>query len=251
MESKFISVESPEWIIEAQGLTKFFGHIAALQTIDLKVKKGEFLTIFGPNGAGKTTLIKILATLIRPTSGIVKILGFDAREQGEELRKNIGIISHMTFLYDNLSAYENILFYGKMYDLEEVEEKSRQVIAEVGLEGRMHDLVRTFSRGMQQRLSIARAIIHNPKVLLFDEPYTGLDQHAAQMLKNVLQELHTGERAIIMTTHNIQQGLEMCDRVAIQVNGKIVYEENIAKVDLDNFEEIYFHYVGKEYRWDS
>lgn len=251
MEAKAIDVDVEDWMIETESLTKLFGHVMALRGIDLTVRRGEFLTIFGPNGAGKTTLIRILSTLLKPTSGTVRISGIDARDDTENLRRNIGVISHNTFLYDNLSAYENIEFYGKMYDIENIEEKGKQVIKEVGLSGRMNDLVRTFSRGMQQRLSIARAIIHDPKVMLFDEPYTGLDQHAAQMLKNMLKKLHTPDRTVIMTTHNLQQGLEMCDRVAIQVAGQIVYQEDIAKVDLDNFEETYFHYVGKEYRWDS
>jgi len=237
--------------ILAEALTKDFGPIHALSGIDLRLEKGEFLTILGPNGAGKTTLIKILATLMRPTSGLVRVAGYDLAEAGEALRRRIGVISHQTYLYENLTAYENLRFYGRMYGVQDLEGRINQVMEEVGLKGRRDHLVRTYSRGMQQRLSIARALIHDPSVLLLDEPYTGLDQHATRMLTGLLAGLRDGERTVILTTHQLSQGLELSDFVAILVRGRIVYQEKVAGLSLADLEDAYFQHVGQEYRWDT
>lgn len=235
---------SSQPIIQVKGLTKTFGHIAALRGINLTLNEGDFLTLFGPNGAGKTTLIRILSTLLKPTSGQVIVAGCDLAEGGEELRKKIGVISHQVYLYGNLTAYENIIFYAKLYNVPNTAKRVEEVISEVGLAERKHDLVRTFSRGMLQRLSIARAIVHDPQIVLLDEPYTGLDQHAAQMLKTLLLRLHHDKRTIILITHNLQRGVEMGSRLAIQVKGKIIFHEYQEKVNLANFEELYFKHVG-------
>lgn len=230
-------------MVYSQNVTKSFGNFKALRGIDLKLEKGQFLTIFGPNGAGKTTLIKILSTLMKPSSGVIKIAGLDPREDGESVRKQIGVISHSTYLYPNLTAYENLKFYGKMYELQNLPARIEQVLEDLGLKDRMHDLVRTYSRGMQQRLSLARAILHDPAVMFLDEPYTGLDLHAAERLRNLLQTLHTRERTIIMTTHSISQGLEVSDMVGILVRGKLVYLEPIHKIDTQDFGKTYFYWV--------
>jgi heme exporter protein A len=230
-------------LVYIHNLTKSFGNFKALRGINLKLEKGQFLTIFGPNGAGKTTLIKILSTLMKPTSGVIKIAGLDPREDGESVRKQIGVISHSTYLYPNLTAYENLKFYGKMYDLQNLTATIERVLEDVGLKDRMHDLVRTYSRGMQQRLSIARAILHDPAVMFLDEPYTGLDLHAAEMLRDLLQTIHTRERTVIMTTHSISQGLEVSDMVGILVRGKLVYLEPIWKIDTQDFGKTYFYWV--------
>jgi len=231
--------------ISVQGLEKCFGHTVVLKDLNLEVKRGEFLTIFGPNGAGKTTLIKILSTVIPPSSGEIRIAGVNLREGGQELRRKIGVISHSTYLYENLTAYENIKFYGKMYDVPDVERRALEVITEVGLKNRMHDLVSTYSRGMQQRLSLARAIIHHPSVLLLDEPDSGLDQHASLILSGLLQSLQAEDRTIIMTTHNLTSGLALCDRAAILAGGRIVYQEEMGALDAATFDRTYFQYVGE------
>jgi heme exporter protein A len=230
--------------IHLERLTKTFGHIRALAGIDLIIKKGEFFTLFGPNGAGKTTLVRILSTLARPSGGKAVVNGIDTHDNAEPIRSHIGVISHHTYLYNNLSAHENLRFYGRLYDVENLEKRIGEVIGRVGLYGREHDLVRTYSRGMQQRLSIARAILHSPSILFLDEPYTGLDQHAAQMLNDLLAE-HKGERTIFLITHNLARGLTLCDRVAIQVKGSIIYEKQIKHVNRENFEALYFKHVGE------
>lgn len=231
--------------IHLERLTKTFGHIRALAGIDLTIKKGEFFTLFGPNGAGKTTLVRILSTLVRSTSGKVFVNGIDIHHDPEPVRSHIGVISHHTYLYDNLSAYENLRFYGRLYEIDDLEKRIGEVIGRVGLHDREHDLVRTYSRGMQQRLSIARAILHSPAILFLDEPYTGLDQHAAQMLNDLLAE-HKGEHTIFLITHNLSRGLALCDRVAVLVKGSIIYEKQIEEVDRENFEALYFQHVGAD-----
>ena len=238
-------------VIEVRGLWKYFGHFAALRGVDFRLAPGRFLTIFGPNGAGKTTLIKVLSTQIKPSEGLAKVGGLDVVQQAEALRHRIGVISHNTYLYANLSALENLQFYGKMYGVTDLDDRATTLLEQVGLYGRHEDRVGTFSRGMQQRLSIARALLHEPDIMFLDEPYTGLDQHASRMLRGVLETLHTGRRSLILTTHNLEQGLEMCDEVAIQVMGRTVYREPIEAIDRAGFEATYFDHVGKDYKWDS
>jgi heme exporter protein A len=147
-------------MIEIRGLIKSFGHKAVLKGIDLEVADGQFLTLVGPNGAGKTTLIRILATLSRATSGTVWMGGFDLADESIDIRRHMGLVSHQTLLYGDLTPDENLRFYGRMYDVPDLEDRIGTVLRQVGLEGRRHDPVRTFSRGMQQRLAIARAILH-------------------------------------------------------------------------------------------
>jgi heme exporter protein A len=244
-------MEAPEPAIEVKGLWKYFGHFPAIRGLDLSLAEGRFLTIFGPNGAGKTTLIKVLSTQLRPSEGSVSVGGVDVAKRADLLRRRIGLISHNTYLYAHLTGLENLLFYGKMYGLGDPRGRALELLQEVGLAGRMDDRVSAYSRGMQQRLSIARALLHEPDIMFLDEPYTGLDQHASRMLRGVLETLHTGDRTIVLTTHNIDQGLEMCDDVAIQVRGRMVFNRPIDTIDRSAFEDTYFEHVGKEYRWDS
>ncbi len=234
--------------IHVKDVCKSFGMLDALRGVSFDLKKGEFLTVFGPNGAGKTTLIKILSTIARPTSGAAFVAGYDVLQGDARLRNEIGVISHATCLYGDLTPFENMVFYAKMHGLNDPPGRASQVIEEVGLKTRMHDPVRTFSRGMLQRLAIARAIVHNPSVLFLDEPYTGLDPHAAVILKEHLAALHTEKRTVLMTTHDIARGLEMCDKVAIQVKGRIAFMDRVNNVDRDRFERFYFETVENRQR---
>lgn len=225
--------------IQMQRLTKAFGHQAALRGVDLSVAEGEFLTLFGPNGAGKTTLMRIVASLTRPTAGTVRVRGEDLGKAATSLRRHIGLISHNPLLYGDLTPDENLRFFARMYDLPEAGARIDAVLEQVGLVARRRDPVRTFSRGMVQRLTIARAILHDPAIMLLDEPYTGLDLQAADMLRSVLQELAASNRTVILTTHNLEHGLEMCDRAAILNRGRVVWEGERAGLDLVGMKEIY------------
>ena len=208
------------------------------------MEKGKVITILGPNGAGKTTLIKVLATLLKPSAGSIRVAGFDIRDNSVQIRRNIGVVGHQTYLYDELTAYENLKFYGNMYDVPTLDERIHQIIAEIGLETRLHDKVSTLSRGMQQRLSIARATIHNPPIILLDEPETGLDQYASKMLREILDALYSSKRTVVMTTHNLERGLEIGNHVIILSEGKIAYEESKQSLNLASLQEAYQHYTG-------
>jgi len=232
------------WAIEVEALCKSFGNNRALSDIDLKVGRGEHVTVFGPNGAGKTTLIKILSTLSKPSSGTVRLDGEDIRNDQVRIRRRNSQVGHETFLYDDLTVYENLRFYGKMYDVPDLEEHIHEVLSRVRLKSRLHDRVGILSHGMQQRVSIARAMIHNPSILFLDEPEVGLDPQAVTMLRDVLKSINTPERTILMATHNLKQGIEMGDRVVILNRGRIVYQASREEIDTASFQEIYEHYTG-------
>lgn len=225
--------------IQVRKLAKSFGHQVALHGVDLSVAEGEFLALFGPNGAGKTTLIRVVASLTRPTAGTVHVRGEDLNKAATSLRRHIGLISHNPLLYGDLTPDENLRFFARMYDLPHAAARIDAVLRQVGLAARRRDPVRTFSRGMVQRLAIARAILHDPTIMLLDEPYTGLDLQAADMLRAVLQELAASNRTVILTTHNLEQGLEMCDRAAILNRGRITWDGERAGLDLAGMKEIY------------
>ena len=232
-----------EVMVHVEGVTKRFGKVLALRGIDLQLGHGRFLGIFGPNGAGKTTLLKILATLTHPSTGTVSIAGHDIVREADAVRPLLGVLGHRTFLYGHLTAFENLQFYGRMFGVKKLPERILEVLQTVGLETHARQLVRTYSRGMQQRLAIARAILHHPALLLLDEPYSGLDQHAAAHLQELLRQLHAVDCTIIMSTHDLQRGLELCDDIAIQYRGKIVYHGPALGTDLRTFEQLYADHV--------
>ena len=233
--------------IEVSGLTKSFGERLALRGIDLQIGRGEHVVIFGPNGAGKTTLLKILATLLRPSSGHVWLDGINIRDKPAQIRRQISLVSHQTFLYDDLTVYENLKFYARMYDVPSLEQKISEVISWVHLESRQHERVSTLSHGLQQRVSIARAVLHNPSILLLDEPEVGLDPHASTVIRDLLGSLNTGSRTVLMTTHNLERGLDVGDRVIILDRGKVVYQALRHELGKANFQQIYEQYtdIGK------
>lgn len=229
--------------IEAVGVTKTFGSTRALRGVDLTVARGDFLSIFGPNGAGKSTLLGILATLVRPTSGAVRVEGWDVREEAHRVRGRIGVISHQTLIYEDLTAWENLCFYGRMYGLRDLRGRVERALAQVGLAERRHDRAGGFSRGMKQRLSIARSTLHDPSVLLLDEPFTGLDPSASDMLSGLLGALKEQGRTVVMITHDIAHGLDLADRVALLVQGRWAYQEAAKGLDAAQLKAIYERHV--------
>ena len=222
-------------MITVANLTKQFGPFLALRGIDLDIRPGEFVTIVGPNGAGKTTLLRILATLSRPTHGHVSIAGHALPKGADEARRQIGLLSHQPLLYGDLTAEENLRFFGQMYDVPRLEARILELLDRVDLLDRRQDRARTFSRGMQQRLAIARALLHDPAVVLLDEPFTGLDPRASDRLEEMLHLLRDGKRTVVMTIHDLERGWAMCDRALVLARGKIVYQARTAEVDVATF----------------
>jgi len=226
-------------MIQVRGLVKAFGPQVALRGVDLDVSSGEFVTLLGPNGAGKTTLLRVLATLSQPTAGSVRIDGHDVARAGAEIRRGIGFISHESLLYPHLSVQDNLRFYGHLYDVSDLTARVDEVLTKVGLTGRRDDRVQTLSRGMAQRLTIARAILHRPRVMLLDEPYTGLDQRAAATLSVLLHDLATGGRAVLLTTHNLERGLADGQRVVVLHRGRVVDQVRRGEINAKSFKKRY------------
>jgi heme exporter protein A len=209
--------------LESEDIRKTFGHFTALGGVTLTVKRGEFLALFGRNGAGKTTFLKIAATLIRHTHGKLRIQGIDIQEEPEKARRHIGFLSHNTYLYRDLTPIENLRFFSRLYGMPNSEDRILALIDRVGLRRRATDPVRAFSRGLHQRLGIARVMLHDPSIILLDEPYTGLDANAVDILNAMLDEASDAGKTIILTTHDLEQGLRAASRAVIIDRGKIVF----------------------------
>ena len=208
-------------MITVKKLVKRFGLKTVLRGIDFEVQPGEFVALLGPNGAGKTTFLRILASLSRPSLGQVNIAGYQLPSQAAQVRARLGVVSHLPLLYGDLTAEENLRFYARMYNITNYELRITEVLGMVGLEARRRDLVRTFSRGMQQRLAIGRAVLHDPDVVLFDEPYTGLDQDASSMLDEVLKSVAAEGRTVVMTSHDLARAEDLATRFDILSRGVI------------------------------
>jgi len=238
-------VMDSEHYIEARGLNKKFGYKTALRNVDIFLKEGDSLALFGPNGAGKSTLIQVLCSLLQPTSGSVRIAGYEARRDREALHQIIGLIGHQTFLYPHLTAYENLKFYGAMYGVARINVRIAEVLDRVGLGDYRNDTVQNFSRGMQQRLSIGRAIMHDPMIMFLDEPFTGLDQQGSEDFIKLILQFRDQGKTVIMASHQLQLGLELCDRAAILKSGRIVYLQDVAHISQNDFKQIYSQQVGE------
>ena len=202
-------------MITVKKLIKRFGLKTVLRGVDFEVQPGEFVALLGPNGAGKTTFLRILASLSRPSLGEVNIAGYRLPNEAAQVRARLGVVSHLPLLYGDLTAEENLRFYARMYNIPEYETRITEVLEMVGLEARRRDLVRTYSRGMQQRLAIGRAVLHDPDVVLFDEPYTGLDQDASSMLDEVLKTVAAKGRTVVMTSHDLARAEDLATRFDI------------------------------------
>jgi heme exporter protein A len=226
-------------MITVRKLVKRFGLKPVLKGMDLSVEAGEFVALLGPNGAGKTTLLRILASLSRPTMGSVTIAGFSLPNQAAAVRSKLGVVSHMPLLYGDLTAEENLRFYAHMYGLDQVDKRIQEVLDMVGLTARRKDLVRTFSRGMQQRLAIGRAVLHDPEVMLFDEPHTGLDQDACQMLDTVLREVAARGRTVVMTSHDLARVGDLASRFDVLSRGVITASVQRSQMEPNNLLAFY------------
>lgn len=229
--------------IETKKLTKVFGDRKALDKVSIEVPEGAFLSIFGPNGAGKTTLVRTLATLSRATSGTALVAGFDAKEEPDRVREHIGLISHNPMLYPDLTAMENLMFTAQLYGVVNAEERVRELLRAVELDHRRFDVVRTFSRGMTQRLSIARALMNDPDVVFLDEPYAGLDPHAVEIFDGLIEQLRDG-RTFIMVSHDLQKGFDVCTHALVLARGRVVSYAPKEDIDFEQFRQLYRETVG-------
>jgi heme ABC exporter ATP-binding subunit CcmA len=226
--------------LEVEGVWKYYGDFPALRDVGLQVTPGSTVALLGRNGAGKTTLLRIIAGLGKATKGNVRVLGQNVRE--ENARRRIGVLGHGISLYDELSATENLVLFAKLYGLDEPRKTAHAWLERTGLERVSDGLVREFSRGMRQRLAVARAFLHEPDLLLFDEPFTALDDRAIAVLQSLLSEAHAQGRTIVMSTHQLREALEIATHVALIRKGQIAYSGDRTQEMVDDTGWLYRHY---------
>jgi heme ABC exporter ATP-binding subunit CcmA len=236
MSTQVITAHAP--VLEAVGLSRSFGSRRAVADVSFSLAAGECLALFGPNGAGKTTLLRMLAGLIKPSAGGARIDGI-AVPGGAEVRARVGLISHNTMLYAALSPRENVDFAARLYGIRDVGRRVEQALARMSILERADAPVRSLSRGMQQRVSIARAMVHAPRLVLADEPYTGLDDNGARALTGLLQELRAAGTAIAIVTHNLAEGLMLATHAAVMQRGKFVRFDARSTIDIDTYQATY------------
>jgi heme ABC exporter ATP-binding subunit CcmA len=212
-------------LLEARGLQRSFGRVRILRGLDLSLRPGEALAVVGPNGAGKTTLLRLLAGLMRPTAGEIRVLGKPLTAGAARLRRAIGLLSHQSLLYDDLTLLENLTFAGRLYGLDRPRELAGAALDRAGLGDRAAELPKRLSRGLLQRAAIARALLHSPQVLLLDEPFTGLDANAGDRLRaDLLTRLGQG-LGLVVVTHHLAEAWDLASRVAVLVEGRWATEE--------------------------
>lgn len=226
-------------IIEVENLTKVYGQLPVLKSVSFSIDKGEFVVLLGPNGSGKSTLLRLMSGLSRPTQGLIRIGGWVMPQEASAVRAQIGLVSHKSLLCPHLSARENLDFFARLYGIGRTERQRRiqDSLDQLGLHRRADSLVRTFSRGMAQRLGIARALLHQPPILLFDEPYSGLDQQASDRLDGLLQAQR--DRTIIISAHQLRPPPDWAERALILSRGQIAFDGSIQGIDSQQMTAIY------------
>ncbi len=221
-------------------LTRRFGSRAAVNEVTMEVESGVSTALFGPNGAGKTTLLRVLSSALRPSSGDMTIAGMSYRDHPLAIRRMIGVISHNSYLYDDLPCRENLVFFGKLYGVPDPVRRAEELLEEMELAERSPDPAGTLSRGMTQRLSIARSLVHDPEIIFLDEPFSGLDPHAAGVLRATIGRLRERKRTVVMVTHNISLGLQLSDRWLLMNRGRLVDQGDSPDQNPERFQEMHF-----------
>jgi heme exporter protein A len=231
-------------MIETRALSKAYGFLPALRKLNLTIGKGEFVALLGPNGSGKSTLLRLLAGLTPPTAGAIFVGGWELPREMAAVRAQIGLVSHKAMIYENLTARENLRFFARLYNLPDRETRIMAMLDRVGLARRADDLARTYSRGMMQRLSIARALLHDPHVLLLDEPYTGLDQDASRTLDALVEEAHADGHTLVMSTHELDRAARIASRAVILTRGTLAYDGPTDGLDALSLSALYTDVTG-------
>ncbi|MEP6507621.1 MAG: heme ABC exporter ATP-binding protein CcmA [Gemmatimonadales bacterium] len=231
-------------VVETEKLSREFGRRKAVDDVTLTVDGGSTMALFGPNGAGKTTLLRILAGLLKPTSGTARI-GGASMPGGPAVRRRVGVISHHSLLYEALTARENVEFTARLYGVPDFRGATEQALERMQILDRADTPVRSLSRGMKQRVSVARATVHDPEVILADEPFTGLDLLGAAALSDLLNSLRERGAAVILVTHNVEEGLSLATHAAIMDRGRILEVESQSRIDRANFGERYRQLVAR------
>jgi len=218
--------------VKAQGLTKQYGDILAVNQVDLEVFEGEIFGLLGPNGAGKTTTIRLLTGQTKPTSGAAKVAGYDVVQETIKAKEHVGVVPEVSNLYEEMNAWDNLIFAAQLYSVlkKERDKRVKELLQLFGLYERRKDHVGNFSKGMKRRLTIAAALIHKPKILFLDEPTAGLDVQSSRMIRNLIKELNKNGVTVFLTTHYIEEADQLCQRVAIINQGKIVVVDNPEKL---------------------
>ncbi len=232
--------------IKIRGLRKAYGRTQVLRGLDMDVPWGQVVTVLGANGSGKSTLMRILSSVTRPDGGSTRIGGLDLAKNGTALRRTIGVVGHDPLLYNDMTGYENLKFFGRMFSLDRLEERIASGAERLAITPRLHQRVGTMSHGWRKRISIARALLHDPLLLLLDEPESGLDQSALDLLEGVIRDRSNKDRTIIMTTHNLERGLSFGDQVAILSRGVIAYQQPVATAaaGVEGLRKAYFEHAG-------
>lgn len=231
-------LSGPAHLVDVVDLTRSFGVRKAVAGVSFSLGAGECLALFGPNGAGKTTLLRVLAGLLTPSSGKARVADIDL-PGGAQVRSQVGLISHRTMLYEALSARENVIFAARLYRTTDARNRAEESLRRMSMLDRADTPVHSLSRGMQQRVSIARAMVHAPRLILADEPYSGLDESGARALTNLLQELRSSGTAIIIVTHNLVEGLSLASQAAVMRGGRFVRYDRRSAIDPGEYAGIY------------
>ena len=251
-----IGVESisPGYAIETHGLTKRFNSFTAVDRVNLSVTKGEIYGFLGPNGAGKTTAIRMLCTLLTPSSGSARVAGYDIARQADEVRKRIGLVSEKLIMYPRLTAFENLMFFGSLYEIDQdsLRKRTLELLDMVQLTPFKDKLVGGYSSGMRQRVNVIRALLHDPEIIFLDEPTTALDPQSTSFVRDLIKELKEMGHTIVLTTHIMEEADELSDRISIIDHGKIIAtdtpQELKNKYKSDNLLEVFLTLTGRELR---
>lgn len=225
--------------IKIDNLSKSFGFKKVLKGIELEFQKGEFVALFGPNGAGKTTLIRILSTIIKSDEGNISIADYDINKNVTDIRKIIGLLTHENFLYQNLTVNENLNFFAKLYNIKNAQESINHKLNKIGVYSKRNELVRNLSSGMKQRVSIVRSLVHDPEIILLDEPFVGLDIEGAEYLLGMFAEFKKENKTSLVTTHDLRFGLKECTKVVVINKGRIKFNQIVENIDTESFETTY------------